>query len=464
MRFIETLVETPVKIITRYTRPPTRVTSHLVLGVVVLLLAACGSDPGFDENIDFIPAEGSVRFVNLIPDSPSLTVIHGFRDQFQARFGIAEPIETRFEDRYDWRIAYLDGNGNDVTVAEEDDQQISENVLSTFLIMGTIALPNIVITEINGVSADQRPLGMAEVWFASNSSNQAMVDIYLIAFGSGIDTQAPLTTLNSGSASELLSVNAGVEKQLIVTVAGTQTILFDSGSITVTERTVELFAVIDDFGPSSTSHVDVIRSLSTTNLTMADNSQLAQARVGNFSSVDLINAIFGGVTHESIDATGLSQYQTTSQGAQSLTVTDSSDDRPLEDTSLTNTQGAFNTIYSFTDPDPDSDLNNNLRSLIVTDNQRSLVSHSIVNFVNGSDQLVDFFILRDGQTTTNTAPVLSGVSFSSGTETEVPARQIEFVVTSDADGTTLSSMSVNLQERTSRTIIFDSQGVLHDIN
>ena len=46
-----------------------------------LILVGCGSDPGFNEETDFVRKEGAVQFVNMMADSPELTMIHGLNNQ-----------------------------------------------------------------------------------------------------------------------------------------------------------------------------------------------------------------------------------------------------------------------------------------------------------------------------------------------------------------------------------------------
>ena len=158
----------------------------------LLLLAACGSDSGFNKKEDFASKEGGVQFVNMMPDSPEVTIIHGF-DNTQVPFPVSAPIEVRFEDKYDWRIAYLDSSGKEITVIKDENQPITEYFLSTFLFMGSLQQPDVQIVDREILPVEDKPADMADIWFASNITNHPMVDIYITAFSADLATSAVLT-------------------------------------------------------------------------------------------------------------------------------------------------------------------------------------------------------------------------------------------------------------------------------
>ncbi len=114
---------------------PTRNTQSGLLLLAILLLSACGSDSGFNEDTDFISKYGYVQFVNMMPDSPEVTMFHG-RDRAVVPFPLAQEVGQIPADKYDWRIAYLDSNDDEVTVAEGEDQPILEDALSTYPVDG----------------------------------------------------------------------------------------------------------------------------------------------------------------------------------------------------------------------------------------------------------------------------------------------------------------------------------------
>ena len=160
------------------------------LFLVATQLSGCGSDPGFNEDTDFAVDEGSAQFVNLMSDSPNLTILHGL-SRTSVQFPFTSPIEVRAADDYDWEIVYLNdpnefNSDNQIVVAEGSDQIVKKDSLSTFLFMGTIAQPNIQIVDHDALPQSERPEGEAQLWFANNANTFAMVDIFVTAFGLNI--------------------------------------------------------------------------------------------------------------------------------------------------------------------------------------------------------------------------------------------------------------------------------------
>lgn len=421
----------------------------------VLLLAACGSDPGFNKKEDFASKEGRVQFVNMMPDSPEVTIIHGF-DQTQVPFPVSAPIEVRFEDKYDWRIAYLDSSGKEITVIKDENQQITEDFLSTFLFMGSIQQPDVQIVDREIVPLEDKPADMADVWFASNITNHPMVDIYITDFGAEITASTVLTTLTSGSSSQQFSVGAGTEKQLRITVAGSVDILFDSGSIEIPENSLDLYALVDDFGPSAADHVDVIRSLTVAGSDITDVSQSGSARLGNFTSFETIEATIGSVIFPSTTQEDRSTYQEVADGEQTLIVT--SDGTQLEELVLNVRLGIFQSVYTFDNVDAQTQPATN--SLIVPDEHRPIVDRSLFKFVNGSNQTVDLYALRDNKTLENSLPLIDDISLGGTATNEALSEVINFVVTSSDATETLASLVVDLMESESYTLIFEDEGII----
>ena len=125
---------------------PRWITGVGTLFLVTTFLAGCGSDPGFSDE-DFRTEDGTVQFVNMMPDSPQVRMFHGL-SQDDIAFPFVSPIELRFVDRYDWEIAYVNTAGDRVIIAEDENQQISADTLSTFLFMGTTTQPKVSTTSI----------------------------------------------------------------------------------------------------------------------------------------------------------------------------------------------------------------------------------------------------------------------------------------------------------------------------
>ena len=437
---------------------PTRNTQSGFLLLAILLLSACGSDSGFDEHTDFITKNGFVQFVNMMPDSPEVTMFHE-RDRSTLRFPLAQAVAQSPVDKYDWRIAYLDAKDDEVTVAKGENQPILEERLTTYLWMGSINQPNIQIVDAPYLRSSDRPAGVADIWFASNLTNHSMVDIYLTDLGVTLTEAAPLATVTSGSFTSRFSVDAGPDQQVRITVAGSNELLFDSGSLEILEKTEDLYALVDDFGPDGAKHANVIRTIGSIGSTILDDSQPASVRIGNYSEQSPVTATLGTAVYPNINKQTRSNSQEIENSSIEFTITDASD-TILEASSgpVTIRAGAFHSIYTF--ENTTTDATSITRSLIAIDSFRLVRDRALFKFINGSNEFVDVYILRPGQDLDKVAPLLNDVGFAAQLNSESIANDVEYVIRNSDNTETLASISNTQQEGVSYTLIFDAKGDL----
>ncbi len=421
--------------------------------VVSLAIAGCGSDSGFNEETDFLRKEGAVQFVNMMSDSPELTMIHGLQNQ-TIRFPFTSGGEVRFEDRYDWRLAYRDSNLEEITVAQGENQQILEDRLSTFLFMGSLTTPKIEIVEVALPPFADRTEGAAVIWFAANLTSVSMVDLYLLDSESSLNSTTPIASLDSQGFTNEITVDSGDGIRLIVTVAGSLEVLFESGPISLSDRSVDLFALVDDFGPDSLNHVDVIWSSSANGSIMPDFSQATLIRNSNFASSNELLVTISDTTFSSSSRGDRSDYAETNPGEQTITVS------RVEDTLFDDTAnlfaGGYHSFLIFDGPDTETPLT----PFLVRDEFRSITDRVYFQFINGSDEAIDFYALINGQDTDDTAPVLNDAQALASGLTEVPSGDTRFVVQTSDNSETLESVQVVLQEGITYTAVYEARSGL----
>ena len=431
---------------------PRWITGVGTLFLVTTFLAGCGSDPGFSEE-EFRSEDGTVQFVNMMPDSPQVRMFHGL-SQDDIAFPFVSPIELRFVDRYDWEIAYVNTAGDRVIIAEDENQQISADTLSTFLFMGTTSQPNIQVFDTPEIPSIDRVEGQADVWFASNSTLYDMVDIYLIDADANLADAVPLVTLTSGTFTQLNTVPSGTSRRLWITVAGTDQVIFDSGAFEVVDQQQELFAVVDDFGTDASNHVDVIRSLAASRSIMQDFSQVPGVRVGNYSTFDSIDAQVGDTAFNSVSEDSLTSYQETAAGT--VTVTIEAEGSGGESADVALFRGRFQSIISFDDPT----LGGGTSSIIVLDEQRPITDRATFKFINGTNQTVDVYGLRDGQDTDDVPPLVQDAGFAGTNVIELFTDNLRFLVVDANSGETVADLNQNIMAGENYTLILDSESEL----
>ena len=426
---------------------------HLLLVMTTLaVLAGCGSDPGFNEDTDFIRTEGAVQVINMMPDSPELTFIHGLNSS-PVRFPYTSGVEVRVSDNYDWRAAYLNSDGDEVTVIEGIDQVVSEDVQSTFLLMGNLAQPTVQIVDIPLTPLDQRPETEAEVWFAASLTEHAMVDIYLTEFGTALTAVAPLVTLDSSTHSSLRNVPAGDNRQLRITPAGASEILFDSGAIVIAAQSLELFALVDDFGPSSSSHIDVIRSLAANLTTITDVTQPAAAQVANLTTITPLDVSVGSIDYESLAAGEVSTYRSVARGSQVITTAGPAGTTASETPFLP--AGQYLSVIVVDDVGAETQPAS--RIAVVETNLRPVQDRAHFQLVNSSDVTIDFYALRGDESTDDIAPTFNDLATGVTGVIEVLTGQARFIAQTADNASDLDSVNADLMAGKSYTVVFDGQ-------
>lgn len=421
-----------------------------------MILVGCGSDPGFNEATDFARKEGGAQFVNMIPDSPELSMFHGLNND-TVGYSFATGAQIRFEDRYDWRIAYRASNLDEVTVAEADDQQVLENTLSTFLFMGSMAQPDIQIVDIPFPPTNERTEGVATIWFAANVSSIAMADIYFLDSSDSFADATPLTSVNSGGFTTTFDVTPTETARLIITAAGATDILFDSGEIPIPDQSIQLFALIDDFGPDAANHVDVIRDNAASRSILPDRSQSALTRINNYTTVADVAVNVGTTAFTDLSQAELTSYEVTPSGDQSITVV-SGADTLIEDTAQF-VAGRHHTLLTF-DRDGEEPP---IASVVIQDQFRTVTDRALFQFVNGSTETIDFYSLVQDQDFDDVGPLINDAQNIATGIVEVPLGQTRFHVRSADNTQTLSSADLNLVSGVTYTLIYEANGGLQVI-
>jgi hypothetical protein len=212
------------------------------LVVLLALLSACGGG----SNRNFALNVGSVRVVNAVADSPALLVRFNDTALATVAFAQASGLSDVVVGTYRLSVQYTPPAGNTVTVLGNRNVTVEKDRQSTIMLLGTLAQTNsITIDE----AAPDIAAGQSEVHFAHGASSVGSVDFYLTDALADIANAAPTRTVNAGAASTLATVPAANDYRLRVTVAGSKTVLYDSGTFVLEATARRLFVITDYFGP-----------------------------------------------------------------------------------------------------------------------------------------------------------------------------------------------------------------------
>ncbi len=290
-----------------------------------------------------------------------------------------------------------------------------------------------------------------------------MIDIFVTDLGEDLEAMSPLVTLNSGAFSDLFPVFSGLDKRIRVKASDSGRVIFDSGPIELPDKSNELFAIVDDFGPNQEEHVNVIRTLSAAQTVIVDQSQTARARIANFSQFEALSASLDQVEFDDVARSNLSDYSDVANGNAQLIVKRAEGaegaEIVLEESSQPGFDGNFKTIFIFSNESDEG--NQGTKSLGVIDDKRSVVDRAILSFANGSNETIDLYAVEPGDGIDDQRPLLNDFGFGASGTLEVLVRPSDLIVANQESSETLGVLSVDFVPGQSFTVIFDSSGNLN---
>lgn len=300
------------------------------LCIAALCITGCSKGGGAAAT----PDPGQIRVVNLIPTSPSLQASLTGSQLATVSYGQASPMTTKPENSaYDLLVSYTDpALGNTVTVKENSSFSLASN--KAYTVVATGSLDSATLTTIENDKIGDIVTGNTEVQFFNGNTSVGAVDVYLsdTPTSNSINGISPIS-LDVNGFSSLNTVSSG-DYRILVTKKGSNTIIYDSGKVTLDSQTRRLFAVDDYFGPGGSIRVIEISPQASSTLI---NEQFPTAiRVANMipdlGSVDVLmngtplfsNLAFGAVSTYTVFAAGLDDFQVTLPGDPTSVIYDNS--------------------------------------------------------------------------------------------------------------------------------------------
>jgi len=209
-----------------------RLLSSLVLGLIVIATTACGGSDG---------GHAFVRVIHGSPDAPEVDVLVD-----DAIVLSSVPYLTGSS-----HLAVDDGTRNfKVNAAGTTTTVIDANVPLSKDVYYTVLASNFLasITPVVLVDTVKANSGTSLVRVVHNSPSAPKVDVYVTAVGAGLTTSTPaLTNIGFGAVSDYIGLTPG-EYQVRVTLAGTSTVVIDSGAIMVGDGATYTAIAMDNTG------------------------------------------------------------------------------------------------------------------------------------------------------------------------------------------------------------------------
>ena len=415
-----------------------------------LFLSSCGDDQGFTNQ----PApSAAIVVVNVIPDSPALSVVVNNSLLGQLQFGQSTDVTPVLPQvPLDVSIQFLD-NETPATLTESMPAIEVDNT-RILVLSGTMAGPQVV--TINNIPADfQEGISTTLLKFVNVTSSVDSATVTLTNSAADIQT----IVLTNGQPSESVAVEFGVGLRIETTDTATGNLLWTSGDFDLPLATERLIILADYFGPGG----ETVRMFSVneqSNGGRFPNEQLDSAvRIANMTpdrgpldiSADgnslVTDLAFGDVTG----------FLNVTPGTFDFSATLSSDATDvISTTEITILPGTFSTfgIAGLTSTaDSNSFLNNDLRRVPT---RASLTATQLAP----SFGPINLFLLVAGQGTNDVFPAVSMINLFASFTLSSPSNTYDLVLTNAETGETLfGPQSVIIEtNKIYSLLITDSEG------
>lgn len=213
----------------------------VVVALCILLLNACGKDPGYTS---YTVPKGYLRIVNAIPDSPRLNMYVNDVGRQQINFSESSPFFEVLPQLSLRLSATYFGNQQAVDVFRDSPVYVDIDHDYTAIMAGTLDAPTLIRIDNVAPASTQEDL-KTEMQFA-NAANSTTnpVDIDLLQNGQVMQH----VTLGFGEVSDLLHFDAG-NYQVKVTDSVTNALLWESTDAALNQHERALAVLEDHFGP-----------------------------------------------------------------------------------------------------------------------------------------------------------------------------------------------------------------------
>ncbi|MEM6818776.1 MAG: DUF4397 domain-containing protein [Pseudomonadota bacterium] len=402
--------------------------------VAAIALTGCDVFDDDDDDAAVVVDTTVVRVLHASPDAPAVNVtIDGLSfngvDYKAGTQDIRVPGGT-----YTVQVDGLTPGAN-TTVIGPVDLTLSADTRYAVIAAGPVATIGPVIVEI----PDQSPaVGNIRATVVHGAPAAPAVDVYVTAPGADLGASAPLGSFSFGGSLGPAEVPGG-EYQIRVTLAGTTTVVFDSGPVVLTAGIDYLITAVENTeagdAPVSLVVLDGANSFELFDvdtpaaLRVIHNSPDAPA-VDIIVNDDFANPLVPGLAFP--DFTGFVEV---APGTYNVKVTPAGDAGTIViDADLNLTVGSESSVYA-------TGLLANIAPQVLADDRRSVATQAQVRILHGSPAAgaVDIFVTAPGTDITTVTPNFADVEF--GDETGyVQLAAGTYTVTVTPTGTTTAAI------------------------
>ncbi|MEO1581941.1 MAG: DUF4397 domain-containing protein [Pseudomonadota bacterium] len=402
--------------------------------VAAIALTGCDAFDDDDDDDAVVVDTTVVRVLHASPDAPAVNVtIDGLSfngvDYKAGTQDIRVPGGT-----YTVQVDGLTPGAN-TTVIGPVDLTFSADTRYAVIAAGPVATIAPVIVEI----PDQSPaVGNIRATVVHGAPAAPAVDVYVTAPGAALGASAALGSFSFGNSLGPVEVPGG-EYQIRVTLAGTTTVVFDSGPVVLTAGIDYLITAVENT-EAGDAPISLVLQDGTGSFELLDTDTPAALRVIHNSpdapAVDIIvNDDFANPLVPGLAFPDFTDFVSVAPGTYNVKVTPAGDAGTIViDTDLNLTVGSESSVYA-------TDLLASIAPQVLADDRRSVATQAQVRILHGSPAAgaVDIFVTAPGTDITTVTPNFADVEF--GDETGyVQLAAGTYTVTVTPTGTTTAAI------------------------
>ncbi|MCJ7558260.1 MAG: DUF4397 domain-containing protein, partial [Gammaproteobacteria bacterium] len=285
-----------------------RYLSSLRIGILVLatLLASCG---GSDNEVTAY----WVRAVNVMKDAPRLTLnvnelpVRNLVDYLDATSFVVPISDGTSPNIVPVDVLGFTPNGTSFAVAGIPSYEFLGGYEYTVVTAGTVADPLLFVTSI---PRRKKPVTGGYLEVVHVAMNQDALDVYLTEPGLDLNGVTPFATLSLAETSGSLQITQGTY-QLRVTAAGSSTVIFDSGDVSLGANAEWQWILVDSLATGG-PELRVISTAGGAGAVIDDLAMQASVRAMNIDLTQGPLDVFAGAGDTpvalTLDYAGLSTY------------------------------------------------------------------------------------------------------------------------------------------------------------
>ncbi|HEY9030811.1 MAG TPA: DUF4397 domain-containing protein [Kangiella sp.] len=384
---------------------------HFLIPFLVLPLIACNDDDDNDPIEEMMPQSFKVQVVHASQDSPDVNVsVNGSETLSDVAYKQASSRLTLDEGTYTLQVDGITPNG-DTTVIGPLDVNFSPDQLYTVLAVNqTASIEPLVISQADFTPAD----GELTIQVIHAASNAPTVDIYLTEPDADISGVAPTTTLSFKDSLSATDIPAG-DYQIRVTPAGDSTVVFDSGTVSLTAGVLLNVAAVANT-TTGDSPISLLAIADDGATEILDANTPADFRVFHVSAdapnVDVvINDDFANPVVVDLAFPDYTDYLSVPEATYNAKVVPTGANTPVViDADLALEAGSSYSVLA---------VNNsaNIEPLVLADTRRAISTEAQLRVVHGSPSAgnVDIYLIAPGTDINDVQPSLSDVPFKAET-------------------------------------------------